>query len=120
MSNEIFTTSIAPAPKYGFEYLSNSGVVIAPRKKKGKPRLVLDGNYTIYHNEYGDKTVVKKIADEPNDPEKAACYAVLKSMGIQPKFINDLVANAFDAKAKREKKRAKVEEARRKKAEQEG
>lgn len=85
--------------------------------KKQEPKIVFDGDYTIYHNEYGNKTIVKRMEGEPYDKEKAVMYAMLKSMGIKPQQVNDLVKNGFDAKAKREKKRALKEKARQKRLE---
>lgn len=104
--SDLFTQNFIPASDL---YLR--GAIIAPRKIKTTPQLVFDGQYTIYHNEFGEKTIVKQMDGESYDPEKAACYAVLKSLGIKPKFINNLVDNAVDKKASREKRNAKKEKA---------
>ena len=53
------------------------------------------------------KLLLKKTGDDTYDVEKAACYAVLKSLGIKPSVINTLVMNAQNNTAKREKRLAK-------------
>lgn len=70
-------------------------------------KLIVDGDYTIFYDKHGNKTVVKKTDDDTYDVEKAACYAVLKSLGIKPSVINELVMNAQNNTAKREKRLAK-------------
>lgn len=70
-------------------------------------KLIVDGDYTIFYDKHGNKTIVKKTDDDTYDVEKAACYAVLKSFGIKPSIINKLVMNAQDNTAKREKRLAK-------------
>lgn len=70
-------------------------------------KLIVDGDYTVFYNAGGCKTVVKRTGDDVYDVEKAACYAVLKSFGIKPSIINKLVMNAQNNTAKREKRLAK-------------
>lgn len=74
-----------------------------------KQKVIFDGDYTIYYNFYGKKTVVKRMEGEPYDKEKAVMYALLKSQGITPKDIKILIDNGVDNKAKREEKLAKKE-----------
>lgn len=81
---------------------------IVKRKKSttfGKPvskeRVVFDQDYTIYYDENGKKTVVHKMADEPYDPEKAVLYALLKSKGVNPKKVTELVEKGIDKHSKR-------------------
>ena len=76
-------------------------------KAIAKGKLIIDGDYTIFYDAGGCKTIVKKTDDDTYDVEKAACYAVLKSLGIKPSVINKLVMNAQDNTAKREKRLAK-------------
>ena len=83
-----------------------SGIIITPTSKE---KVVFDGEYTIYYNFYGKKTVVKRMEGEPYDKEKAVMYALLKSQGIAPKDIKKLIDNGVDNKAKREEKLAKKE-----------
>lgn len=78
-------------------------------------KLIVDGDYTIFYDKHGNKTIVKKTDDDTYDVEKAACYAVLKSLGIKPSVINKLVMNAQNNTAKREKRlankaKAKIEQ----------
>lgn len=75
------------------------------KKERPKERIVYDGDYTIYYNEKGKKTVVKIMPNEEFDEEKAAMFAILKSMGIKPKHIATLIKNSVDRKAIREKKK---------------
>ena len=97
---------------------SFDGIIAALNEcKKRKPKIVFDGDYTIYYDSEGNKTVVKRMEGEPYDKEKAVMYAMLKSMGVKPQQINDLVNNGFDAKAKHEKKRALKEKARKERLE---
>lgn len=42
--------------------------------------ILKNGDYTIVLWEDGDKTIIKKIADEPDDPEKALLFALLKKI----------------------------------------
>lgn len=74
-----------------------------------KQKVIFDGDYTIYYDFYGNKTLVKRMEGEPYDKEKAVMYALLKSQGIKPKDIKKLVDNGVDNKAKREEKLAKKE-----------
>ena len=74
-----------------------------------KEKVIFDGDYTIYYDFYGKKTVVKRMEGEPYDKEKAVMYALLKSQGIAPKDIKKLIDNGVDNKAKREEKLAKKE-----------
>lgn len=74
-----------------------------------KEKVIFDGDYTIYYDFYGKKTVVKRMEGEPYDKEKAVMYALLKSQGIPPKDIKILIDNGVDNKAKREEKLAKKE-----------
>lgn len=83
-------------------------------KEKQKPKVVFDGDYTIYHDEYGVKTVVKRMEGEQYDKEKAVMYALLKSKDIKPKDIAELINNSVDNKAAREKRKAKKLEAKKK------
>lgn len=76
-------------------------------KTIAKGKLIIDGDYTIFYDADGCKTIVKRTGDDVYDVEKAACYAVLKSFGIKPSIINKLVINAQDNTAKREKRLAK-------------
>ena len=77
--------------------------------KKREPQLINDGDVTIYINELGNKTIVRRKDDESFDLEKAACYAILKSLGIKPSFVNRLVDNHTDTRAKRIQKQLKKE-----------
>lgn len=77
--------------------------------KKRDPHLINDGDVTIYINELGKKTIVRRKDDESFDLEKAACYAILKSLGVKPSFVNRLVDNHTDTKAIRIQKQLKKE-----------
>lgn len=77
--------------------------------RPSKQKVIFDGDYTIYYDFYGKKTVVKRMEGEPYDKEKAVMYALLKSQGIAPKDIKKLIDNGVDNKAKREEKLAKKE-----------
>lgn len=74
-----------------------------PKVKKpvSKERVVFDKDYTIYYDKDGKKTVVHKKSDESYDAEKAVLYALLKSKGIEPKKVTELVDNAIDKNVKR-------------------
>lgn len=74
-----------------------------------EPKLIVDGDTTIYINEFGNKTIVRRKDDESYDLEKAACYAILKSLGIKPSFVNRLVDNHTDTRAKRIQKQLNKE-----------
>lgn len=76
-----------------------------------EPRVVYDGDYTIYYDEHGNKTIVHKMADEPDDKFKAVVFAILKSKGVKPKEVMKLVENGIDKKAKREERKARIEKA---------
>lgn len=78
-------------------------------QKHQEPRVVVDGDYTIYYNEHGEKTVVKRMDSEDYDLEKAVMFALLKSRGVKPKDVVNLVENAIDNKAKREERERKKE-----------
>ena len=95
-------------------YLSSSNLCVAEHSRiidtqATKQKVIFDGDYTIYYNFYGKKTVVKRMEGEPYDKEKAVLYALLKSQGIAPKDIKILIDNGVDNKAKREEKLAKKE-----------
>lgn len=77
--------------------------------KQQEPKLIVDGDTTIYINEFGNKTIVRRKDDESYDLEKAACYAILKSLGIKPSFVNRLVDNYTDTRAKRIQKQLNKE-----------
>ena len=88
-------------------YLDNSYLHIAKPNElilgtPSKEKVIFDGEYTIYYNFYGKKTVVKRMEGEPYDKEKEVMYALLKSKGIAPKDIKKLIDNGVDNKAKRE------------------
>lgn len=70
-------------------------------------KVVTDGNYLIYYDKHGKKTVVKRMDSEDNDYEKALLYAMLKSKGIKPKEVARLLEKAIDKKAKREERELK-------------
>ena len=89
-------------------------------KTIAKGKLIIDGDYTIFYDAGGYKTIVKKTDDDTYDVEKAACYAVLKSLGIKPSVINKLVMNAQDNTVKREKRLAKKAKAKIERQEKEG
>lgn len=78
---------------------------------KSKERIVFDGNYTIYYDRFGEKTIVHKMENEPYDAEKAVLYALLKSKGIKPKKVQELLASAIDRDVKRKEREAKKEQA---------
>lgn len=78
-------------------------------KPKCEPKLIVDGDVTIYINGLGNKTIVRRKDDESYDLEKAALYAILKSLGIKPSFVNRLVDNHTDTRAKRIQKQLKKE-----------
>lgn len=78
-----------------------------PKKPRPKERVVFDGDYTIYYDKYGKKTIVSKMPQEPYDAEKAVLYALLKSKGIKPKVIAELLDNAIDKSAKRKERERK-------------
>lgn len=78
-------------------------------KPKCEPKLIVDGDVTIYINGLGNKTIVRRKDDESYDLEKAACYAILKSLGVKPSFVNRLVDNHTDTRAKRIQKQLKKE-----------
>lgn len=78
-------------------------------KPKCEPKLIVDGDVTIYINGLGNKTIVRRKDDESYDLEKAACYAILKSLGIKPSFVNRLVDNYTDTRAKRIQKQLNKE-----------
>lgn len=113
ISEPTFTTSYVTQPNsYYTSYIDPcttiiSGVQNICFKKKQEPKVVFDGDYTIYHNEYGEKTVVKRMESEQYDKEKAVMYAILKSKGIKPKDITELIENSADNKVAREKRKAK-------------
>lgn len=86
-------------------YVTEPSVIIETQASKQK--VIFDGDYTIYYDFYGNKTLVKRMEDEPYDKEKAVMYALLKSQGIKPKDIKKLVDNGVDNKTKREEKLAK-------------
>ena len=95
-------------------YLGNSYLHIAKPNElilgtPSKEKVIFDGEYTIYYNFYGKKTVVKRMKGEPYDKEKAVMYALLKSQGIAPKDIKNLIDTGVDNKAKRDEKLAKQE-----------
>lgn len=71
---------------------------------KPKERVVFDGDYTIYYDKNGKKTVVHKMPDEVDDPEKAVLWALLKSKGVKPKDVTKLMDNAVDRDYERLKK----------------
>lgn len=75
-----------------------------------KENLIFSGDATIYFDGKGNKTVVKKMKDEVDDPEKAAAYCILKSMGYSPKRLNELVAKGLESKRIKEEKRNKKKE----------
>ena len=78
-----------------------------PSKPKSKERVVFDGNYTIYYDKYGKKTVVSRMPEDEYDAEKAVLYALLKSKGVKPKEVARLIDNAADKQAKRIEKSLK-------------
>ena len=84
-------------------------------KELSKPKVVFDGDYTIYYNAQGRKTVVKRMKGEEYDQEKAVMYAILKSMGVKPKEIQDLIDNSVDNRRKRTLKMLKKMEAKERK-----
>lgn len=101
---------------YDETYCFGTGIVCVTDKPSGiidtrpsKQKVIFDGDYTIYYDFYGKKTVVKRMEGEPYDKEKAVMYALLKSQGIAPKDIKKLIDNGVDNKAKREEKLAKKE-----------
>lgn len=91
----------------GYLFVTEPSVTIETQASKQK--VIFDGDYTIYYDFYGKKTVVKRMEGEPYDKEKAVMYALLKSQGIAPKDIKILIDNGVDNKAKREEKLAKKE-----------
>ena len=80
---------------------------VSINKPEQKERVVTDGDYLIYYDKHGKKTVVKRMDSEDNDYEKALMYAMLKSKGIKPKHIKRLLDDAIDRKAKREERELK-------------
>lgn len=98
---------ISSTTPIGYFDLGKSCITSTTFKKKQEPKVVFDGDYTIYHNEYGEKTVVKRMESEQYDKEKAVMYAILKSKGIKLKDIAELIDNSVDNKAAREKRKAK-------------
>lgn len=83
--------------------------------EKSKERVVFDGDYTIYYDKCGKKTTVHKMKDEHYDHEKAVMFAMLKSMGIKPKHIMDLIESSVDKVEKRKERELKKEIAKQKK-----
>lgn len=71
---------------------------------KPKERIVFDGDYTIYYDKNGKKTVVHKMPDEKNDPEKAILWALLKSKGVKPKDVIKLMDESVSRDLERLKK----------------
>lgn len=98
------TTTPINTLTYYPSYLETLSISI---KEKQKPKIVFDGDYTIYHDECGKKTVVKRMECEQYDKEKAVMYALLKSKGIKPKDIAELIENSADNKVAREQRKAK-------------
>lgn len=86
--------------------------------EKSKERVVFDGDYTIYYDKLGNKTTVHKMKDEHYDQEKAVMFAMLKSMGVKPKKIMDLIENSVDKAEKRKERELKKETAKQKKKSQ--
>ena len=80
-----------------------------PSKPKSKERVVFDGDYTIYYDKYGKKTIVSKMPNDEYDAEKAVLYALLKSKGVKPKEIAKLIDSSVDRAAKRKERQYKKE-----------
>lgn len=74
---------------------------------KQKERIVFDVDYTIYYDRNGNKTVVSKMPEDEYDAEKAVLWALLKSKGVNPKKVQELIANAIDRDVKRKERAAK-------------
>ena len=60
-----------------------------------EPTVIINGEQLTYFDEFGCKTTVKRYSEDESDYEKALCYAILKSMGIKPKYISDLLNKAI-------------------------
>lgn len=84
------------------------GVKAMPAPKP-KERIVFDGDLTIYYDKYGNKTMVSKMPEDEYDAEKAVLWALLKSKGIKPKKVQELIANSIDRDVKRKERAAKKE-----------
>ena len=87
--------------KEGTIYISADGLGYPT---KSKERVVFDGDYTIYYDKYGKKTVVHRMPDEEYDREKALLWALLKSKGVKPKDVNKLMDESIDKQFNRFKK----------------
>lgn len=85
------------------------GFKLMPAPPKPKERIVFDGDYTIYYDKNGNKTIVSKMPEDEYDAEKAVLWALLKSKGIKPKKVQELLANSIDRDVKRKERAAKKE-----------
>ena len=114
ISDILTTSSINYIPREVITYkgieltIEDLDTLVAKKKVqqpvKPKERIVFDGDYTIYYDKNGKKTVVHKMPDEVDDPEKAVLWALLKSKGVKPKDVIKLMDESVDRDFERLKK----------------
>lgn len=114
ISDNLITSSINYIPREVINYkgieltIEDLDALVAKKKVqqpvKPKERIVFDGDYTIYYDKNGKKTVVHKMPDEVDDPEKAVLWALLKSKGVKPKDVIKLMDESVDRDFERLKK----------------